>query len=272
MSINHTTTPSSPSVPDPHLSRREAIGWQSLSTPADEIGWARKPRRQSFDNTEIAAIFASPSYEQWATSPLLWWAPMLGLCMGIRAPEVCRLSPDDVLEVDGVTCILVGEMEFQDAEEHTTRASRRRALSRKWVLAVPQELLDAGFQDYVALARARGCKQLFPSGQKAPARDPSKWLSERFSRYLRARGIERGTLPRLRQTFVEAVAWSEIEWKHQDDLLRLPLNRRFPMKKFYQPRHQMRRLKNAHDDVGPIAGSLPAYRATPSIASTPSIT
>jgi len=221
-----------------------------MLTPVAALDQARRHKRQPFTNSELAKIFDPESYTMWATSPLLWWAPMLGLCMGIRAPEVCRLSPDDVLEVDGVTCIVVKEKDFQDAEEHTTRASRRRALSREWVLPVPKALLDAGFQDHVATAQAREGKQLFPSGQRAPAGEPSKWLRDKFSRYLRARGIERGTFPRLRQTFVEAVASSEISWKHQDDLLRLPLSKRIPMTRLYQPRHQIRRLKNALDEAG----------------------
>ncbi len=270
MTIDNTIT-FSPARPDGGLHIYAANGQRKMLTPVAALDQARRHRRQPFTNSELAKIFDPQSYAKWATEPLLWWAPMLGLCMGIRAPEVCRLSPDDVLEVDGVTCIVVGEKGFPDAEEHTTSASRRRALSRKWVIPVPQALLKAGFQDYVAIARARECKQLFPSGQKAPTGDPSKWLRDKFSRYLRARGIERGTFPRLRQTFVEAVAWSEIDWEHQDALLRRPLNRCIPMKSFYQPPHQMRRLKNAHDEAGPIAGSLPVYKATPSIPSTPSI-
>jgi hypothetical protein len=269
MTIDNTIT-LSPARPDRRLHIYAANGQRKMLTPMAALDQARRHKRQPFTNSELAKIFDPQNYAKWATEPLLWWAPMLGLCMGIRAPEVCRFSPDDVLEVDGVTCIVVGEKVFPDAEEHTTRASRRRALSRKWVIPVPQALLKAGFQDYVAIARARECKQLFPSGQKAPARDPSKWLSDKFSRYLRARGIERGTFPRLRQTFVEAVASSEIGWKHQDDLLRLPLSKRIPMTRLYEPRHQMRRLKNALDEVGPIAKLMPAYAAAPSIPFIPS--
>lgn len=271
MTIDNTIT-FSPARPDGRLHIYAANGQRKMLTPVAALDQARRHRRQPFTNSELAKIFDPQSYAKWATETLLWWAPMLGLCMGIRAPEVCRLSPDDVLEVDGVTFIVVGEKGFPDAEEHTTSASRRRALSRKWVTPVPQALLKAGFQDYVAIARARECKQLFPSGQKAPTRDPSKWLSDKFSRYLHARGIERGTFPRLRQTFVEAVASSEISWRHQDDLLRLPLSKRIPMTRLYQSRHQMRRLKNALDEVGPIAKSMPAYAAASSIPSTPSIT
>lgn len=229
MSINHTTTPSSPSVPGLHLSRREAIGWQSQSTPADKIGWAPKSRRQSFNKSDLAKMFASASYERWATEPLLFWAPLLALCMGIRASEATRIAVEDVVECDGVACITLREGSNLHLDDLQSTRSRRR-FTKHSKIPVPQSLLDAGFMGYVTAVAQKGEKQLFPCDGQRSADQRTAWLRARFARHLRSRGIASGGFPELRRSYAWRLHIAEVSRDRIAELLRAA----DPCAKFYK--------------------------------------
>jgi len=227
MSINHTTTPSSPSVPGLHLSRREAIGWQSLSTLADE--WAPKSRRRSFNKSDLAKIFASASYERWATEPLLFWAPLLAICMGVRASEATRIAVEDVVECDGVACITLREGSNLHLEDLQSTRSRRR-FTKHSKIPVPQSLLDAGFMGYVTAVAQKGEKQLFPCDGQRSADQRTAWLRTRFARHLRSLGIASGGFPQLRRSYSWRLHIAEVSRDRIAELLRAA----DPYAKFYK--------------------------------------
>ncbi|WP_131705312.1 integrase [Xanthomonas citri] len=212
------------------------------------------PRRRPFTDSEIATIFASPSYERWATDPLLFWAPFLGLYMGLRASEVLRLSIEDIVEQHGVTCIVGwGRAAERTQDLHASRRSRR--ISCAWSIPVPQVLLNAGFLDYVASIREKQEQQLFPAIQQEPARDTAASLRSKFMRHVRSRGIKEAGFPALRQTFGQRIKKADIDWTHRKALSRESDRHSPVLKQFYPPLYRMDRFKKSLDKAVPVSSA-----------------
>ncbi|WP_155617085.1 integrase [Xanthomonas translucens] len=217
------------------------------------------PRGRPFTDSEVATIFASPSYERWATDPLLFWASLLGLCMGLRASEVLRLSIGDIVEQHGVTCIVAWDRAAKRAEDLNASRRRSRWMRPTWSIPMPQVLLDAGFLDYVAAINEKKGKQLFPAIQRKPARDIAASLKSKFTRYVRSRGIKDGGFPALRQTFEQRIKRADIDGIHRKVLTR-ESERHFPvLKHFYPPLYRMDRFKKSLDKSYPGALALPRF-------------
>jgi len=210
------------------------------------------PRGRTFTDREIATIFASSSYERWATDPLLFWAPFLGLYMGLRASEVLRLSIEDFVEQHGVTCIVGWGRAAKRTQDLNAYRHQSRRISCAWSIPVPQVLLDAGFLDYVASIREKQEQQLFPAIQQEPARDTAASLRSKFMRYVRSRGIKEGAFPALRQTFEQRIKKAEICWTHRKVLTR-ESNHCSPMvKHYYHPLYRMCHFKKTLDKAIPV--------------------
>jgi len=258
MSINHTTTPSSPSVPGLHLPQREAIGWQSSSTLDDEIEWAPTSRRHSFNKSELAKIFASVSYERWATEPLLFWAPLLALCMGIRASEATRIAVEDVVECDGVACITLREGSNLHLDDLDSTRSRRR-FTKHSKIPVPQSLFDAGFMGYVTAVAQKGEKQLFPCDGQRSADQRTAWLRTRFARHLRSLGIASGGFPELRRSYAWRLHSAEVSRDRIAELLRVadPCTRSH--KQFFFASFRGNKLKGLMDKSAKGLFGFPRY-------------
>lgn len=144
-------------------------------------------------------VFALPAYQAWAKEPLLFWAPLLALHMGICASEVPRIAVDDVVEQDGVTCIIFLREPIAHAEPTPVR--RRAHPVKRWEIPVPQALLDIGFLDHLAAMRAKGEKELFCRLGKKPTEQAGAWITARFRQHLRSVGVETGGFPELRYVY-----------------------------------------------------------------------
>ncbi|QHB72504.1 hypothetical protein [Stenotrophomonas sp. 364] len=180
-------------------------------------------------DSALSDVFASPGYERWATEPLLFWAPLLALCMGIRASEATRIAVEDVVECDGVACITLREgsnLHLEDLE--STR--RRRRFTKHSKIPVPQSLLDAGFMGYVTAVAQKGERQLFPCDGQRSADQRTAWLRTRFARHLRSIGIASGGLPELRRSYEKRLHIAEVRRDRIPELLRVG----DPWAKFYK--------------------------------------
>ena len=132
--------------------------------------------RRSFQPSELAVLFDPGHRAPCATDPMRFWVPVLALFLGARLNEVAQLYVRDVGEVGGVWGI------------HITPDGKKRlknAQSKRFV-PLAQAVLNLGFLDFVADARARGFDALFPSGSwehnNGPGNDVSKWFNRTYLR------------------------------------------------------------------------------------------
>lgn len=205
---------------------------------------ARHYKRRSFATSELAKIFDPQSYAKWATEALLWWAPMLGLHMGLRASEAPFISLDDVVEQDGVICIVLVDKHARPLNGSNGEGLRNRRRKRAWTVPMPQALLDMGFAAYVAAARHDGEHLIFISELGASTRPPGAGIRSQFARYLRLQGIEMRNFSSLPQTFGEALSRSEINSDDLSDLLRNSKLELKLAKRFFPVKPRMFELKS----------------------------
>lgn len=132
--------------------------------------------RRSFQPDELAVLFDPTHRALCAADPMRFWVPALALFLGARLNEVAQLYVRDIGEVGEVWGV------------HITPEGKKRlknAQSKRFV-PLPQRVLDLGFLDFVADAKARGFEVLFPSGSwehnNGPGTDVSKWFNRTYLR------------------------------------------------------------------------------------------
>ena len=106
-----------------------------------------------------------------------FWVPLLSLWTGMRLGECCQLHTEDIAEVEGVPCIFISP----SAEGRDDDADRKRvktAAGRRFVPVHP-ELEKIGFLSFVAEARRKGEKRLFPELEA----DKQGYLSGNFGKW-----------------------------------------------------------------------------------------
>ncbi len=218
---------------------------------------ASRAREDAFTRA-LDQVFASPGYERWATEPLLFWAPLLAICMGIRASEATRIAVEDVVESDGVACIILREGSNLHPEDVESTRSRRR-FTKHSKIPVPQSLLDAGFMGYVAAVAQKGGKQLFPCDGQRSADQRTAWLKSRFARHLRSVGIASGGFPELRRSYEKRLRTTEVSRDRIAELLRVadPCAKFF--KQFFVVSYSRNELKRLMDKSAKGLLDLPRY-------------
>lgn len=242
--------------------------YQHLLTPAPaprrgrfrSNGPGSKDRYDKMEAIESALpdVFASPGYQQWATEPLLFWAPLLALCMGIRASEATRIAVEDVVECDGVACIVLRQGSNLHPEGVESTRSRRR-FTKHSKIPVPQSLLEAGFMDYVTAVAKTGDKQLFPCDRERSAGQKTTWLRSRFARHVRSLGIESGGFPELRRSYQKRLQITGVSRDRIAELLRVadPCAKFF--KQFFVVSFSRKELKRLMDESAKGLFDLPRY-------------
>jgi integrase len=124
-------------------------------------------QRRPFTPDELRMVFAALDGK--AGSAL--WLPLLGAFTGARLGELCQLEADDVRARDGVDVISIND---EGDKELKAKSSVRE-------VPVHPTLIELGFLDFVADARARGGGRLFDV--------ISTSYSKKFGRFRRALGV-----------------------------------------------------------------------------------
>ena len=143
--------------------------------------------RRAFTREELQRIFSSPVYKE-GFRPLAGcgaacaWMPMIALVTGARLEEIAQLLTHDIIDDPeyGPLMRITDEGETQ----------RLKTIGSRRTVPLHPEIVQAGFLEYVAVARASGQPWLFPElladhdGRRGG--NIGKW----FQRYLRhSRGI-----------------------------------------------------------------------------------
>lgn len=142
-------------------------------------------KRDIFCAQDLQEIFA-PKHLHRHSEPHKYWAPLIALFTGMRVNEVAQLYLDDLqtdTEVDDEGrehAILYFDISpFREGQSVKTGYSVRR-------VPVPKQLLDLGFERYLADVRSSGSDRLFPGlpwhEEGGPGRAISRWFNKHHLR------------------------------------------------------------------------------------------
>jgi len=136
-------------------------------------------KRDIFSAQDLQSLFA-PKHLRNYTEPHKFWVPLIALFTGMRVNEIAQLYADDIqsdteVDEDGVehTILYFDITPFREGQSIKTGYSNRR-------VPVPAQLLDLGFERYVADVRASGSQHLFAGlawGEGGPGRTLSRWFN-----------------------------------------------------------------------------------------------
>ncbi len=150
------------------------------------VSMPSKPKettKRSFTDEELRSIFGK-DFLPWACKyPHRFFAPMLGLFSGRRVNEIAQLYCNDIEQVEGIWGFHVRN------DESDKKVKNQASIS---FIPLAQEIIDAGFIDFVDDARKHG-KRLF---RELPNNGTGYGvqLSKQFSAYIKTvcHGIENG--------------------------------------------------------------------------------
>ncbi len=143
---------------------------------------------EAFNRKELEAIFHGPLYVPFLCEPDYYWLPWMALHTGARLEELASLDLANIKEDEGI--------HFFDIRKGKNENSIR-------LVPIHQNLINAGFLDFVEKQRAKGEKLLF-SHLVWSKNGYSKNMSRRFGQYLDKLGIKEATkvFHSFRTTFI----------------------------------------------------------------------
>lgn len=133
-----------------------------------------KENYEPFSQKELEAIFHDPLYVPFLDESDYYWLPWMGLHTGARIEELANLDLANIKEDEGI--------HYFDIRKGKNANSIRR-------VPIHENLIKAGFLDYVERQRSKNSTLLFPhliSGKNGY----SKNMSRRFGQYLDKLGIK----------------------------------------------------------------------------------
>ena len=138
-------------------------------------------KEKAFTLNELKTIFGSQRYREGRfRSQSEYWLPLLALFTGARQGELCQLHRDDVRR-DEKTGIWIFDINERGDKKLKQASSRRQ-------VPIHSKLLELGFLDYHAAAKASEAERLFPDLERNP-RGEFNAYSKRFNRFLDELGI-----------------------------------------------------------------------------------
>ena len=121
-------------------------------------------KKDAFTPAQLDQLFSGPVWtgsesEYYQTRPGkrvyrngLYWCPIIAAVTGARREEISGLTPDDIIEFDGIPCISIVE----------TEQRRIKTLSSRRIVPIHSRLIALGFLDHVAKIQRDGHPDLFP--------------------------------------------------------------------------------------------------------------
>lgn len=160
--------------------------------PASGIAQKGAPtvKRRGFTPEELERIFAPLPLERKAR-PWRYWVPAIAAFSGARANELCQLRVADVVTVDGHLCL---DLSVFDDEGVRDDAKRLKTGASERVIPLHPQIIEAGFEAFVATARAARQERLFPQLKEGPDGRYSHDLTRWFARHLDKVGLKQRAL------------------------------------------------------------------------------
>ncbi len=167
--------------------------WGIDSNPFTGFGQSGevKSARRPFTVDEMRALLSHPSYQsRQFDSPYSFWLIPLAVFTGARLGELAQLDLKDFVQVEGIPCIDINDIEAPDAEAtEGTRRKRVKTRNAKRLVPIHPELMRMGLLRYVDAMRERKHVHLFPELSRTRRDGPSHAASNWFQRFRKKVGI-----------------------------------------------------------------------------------
>jgi integrase len=141
-------------------------------------------KRDIFSAQDLQTLF-DPKHVRHYTEPHKYWVPLIAMFTGMRVNEISQLYVEDIqsdteLDEEGVehTIPYFDITPLREGQSVKTGYSMRR-------IPIPAQLLELGFERYVADVRASGSPHLFPGlawEEGGPGRTVSRWFNKHHLR------------------------------------------------------------------------------------------
>ncbi|HCE1798259.1 TPA: site-specific integrase [Vibrio parahaemolyticus] len=148
-------------------------------------------KRLCFSDQHLAAIFKMKDYKSHSyLHPYYYWVPLLGRYTGARLNEICQLTIDDILQVDGVQCLKIWDNVEGQSVKNTSSIR---------LIPIHNELIAKGFLAFVN-SKTKG--RLFPELPLIKgyySHNASKWFQRRRDSLGLGKGLDAHS---FRHTFI----------------------------------------------------------------------
>lgn len=147
--------------------------------------------RRPFTHEEFQALLGHPVYIQRKfESTYSFWLIPLATFTGARLGELCQLDLKDFVEVDGIPCIDINDVEAaEDTDVEGGRKKRVKTKNAKRLVPIHPELIRLGLLRYVETMRAKKQVHLFPELSRTRRDGPAQAASNWFQRFRKRVGI-----------------------------------------------------------------------------------
>ncbi len=140
--------------------------------------------RRPFTCDELRALLSHPAYlTKHFRSTYSFWLIPLAVFTGARLGELCQLELKDFVEIDGVPCIDINDINDTAApgdEEKGTRGKHVKNANAKRLVPIHPELVRMGLLRYVETLREKGQIKFFHDlnheRRDGPAQGASNWF------------------------------------------------------------------------------------------------
>jgi len=120
-----------------------------------------------------------------------YWLMPLAIYTGARLGELCQLDLKDFVEVEGIPCIDINDIEAPDVDKTASgRKKRVKTKNARRLVPIHGELVRIGLLRYVQEMRDRGEVYLFPELSRTRRDGPAHAASNWFQRYRKAAGLD----------------------------------------------------------------------------------
>jgi len=149
-------------------------------------------KRRPFTSEELRRLFTTATFvsRKFSMSYAYWLMP-LAIYTGARLGELCQLDLKDFVEVEGIPCIDINDIEAPDLVAPVgNRKKRVKTKNARRLVPIHGELIRIGLLSYVAEMRARDEVYLFPELSRSRRDGPAHAASNWFQRYRKAAGLD----------------------------------------------------------------------------------
>lgn len=151
--------------------------------------------RRPFTHVEMLALLNHPNFqERKFTKAYGYWIITLGIFTGARLGELCQLELSDFVEIDGIPCIDINDIddeagEGQDHDEEWKRGKSVKTKNGKRLIPIHPTLIDIGILRYVDELKKKGEVYLFPELSRERRDGPAHAASNWFQRFRAKVGV-----------------------------------------------------------------------------------